>query len=234
MPKTAPKPPNSSASVLTTSSHKRRRWKRAKHWFCWIPRKRWAKMVSEVPNMIVLWNFATKSRLEASLAVLRNLLPYIFQGGLQPGSPSRQAAPGSSHYRESRWMFNKIWFKFPEHVSLKTLVLRNPCFGSSYPQVVRVPPVKNHCARLSNDIFEDETRRNPHATKCSQANTMPLSHHLSSEGSKTRRIFFSLQYNLCGFINDYYYVTMSIRSHTEVTVVIANLGVRISAFIMLM
>jgi len=25
------------------------------------------------------------------------------------------------------------------------LVLRTPCFGSSYPQVVRVPPVKNHC-----------------------------------------------------------------------------------------
>jgi len=51
---------------------------------------------------------------------------------------------GTSHYRESRWMFNKIWFKFPERVSLKTLVLRTPCFGSSYPQVVRVPPVKNH------------------------------------------------------------------------------------------
>jgi len=28
----------------------------------------------------------------ASLAVWRNLLPYIFQGGLQPGSPSRRAA----------------------------------------------------------------------------------------------------------------------------------------------
>ena len=34
-----------------------------------------------------------KSRLKASLAVWRNLLPYIFQGGLQPGSPSRRAAP---------------------------------------------------------------------------------------------------------------------------------------------
>ena len=29
-----------------------------------------------------------------SLAVWRNLLPNIFQGGLQPGSPSRRAAPG--------------------------------------------------------------------------------------------------------------------------------------------
>ena len=28
------------ASVLKTLSQKRRRWKRAKHWFCWIPRKR--------------------------------------------------------------------------------------------------------------------------------------------------------------------------------------------------
>ena len=90
---TAPKSPNSSASVLKTSSHKRRRWKRAKHWFWWIPRKRSAKMVSEVPKMIVLWNFATKSRLKASLAVWRNLLPYIFQGGVQPGSPSRRAVP---------------------------------------------------------------------------------------------------------------------------------------------
>ena len=94
MPKTAPKSPNSSASVLkTTSSHKRRRWKRAKHWFWRIPRKRWAKMVSEVPKMIVLWTFATKPRPKASLTVCRNLLPYIFQGGLQPGSPSRRAAP---------------------------------------------------------------------------------------------------------------------------------------------
>ena len=94
MPKTAPKSPNSSASVLKTSSHKRRCWKWAKHWFCWIPRKRWGKMVSEVPKMIVLWNFATKSRLKASLAVWRNLLPSILQGGLQPGSPSRRADPG--------------------------------------------------------------------------------------------------------------------------------------------
>jgi len=28
----------------------------------------------------------------ASLAIWRNLLPYIFRGGLQPGSPSRRAA----------------------------------------------------------------------------------------------------------------------------------------------
>ena len=48
-------------------------------------------------------------------------------------------------------MFNKIWFKFPERVSLKTLVLRTPCFGSSYPQVVRVPPVKNHCPRVQHN-----------------------------------------------------------------------------------
>ena len=60
--------------------------------FC-IPRKSWAKMVSEVPKMMVLWNFATKSRLKASSGVWRNLLPYIFQGGLQPGSPCRRAAP---------------------------------------------------------------------------------------------------------------------------------------------
>ena len=44
--------------------------------------------------------FVTKSKLNASLAVWRNLLLYIFQGGLQPGSPSRRAAPGS-HYSKT-------------------------------------------------------------------------------------------------------------------------------------
>jgi len=51
-------------------------------------------MVSGVPKMIVLSNFVTKSKLKASLTVWENLLPYIFQGGLQTGSPSRRAAPG--------------------------------------------------------------------------------------------------------------------------------------------
>jgi len=50
-------------------------------------------------------------------------------------------------------MFHKIWFKFPERVSLKTLVLRTPCFGSWYPQVVRVPPVKNHWSRENREMF---------------------------------------------------------------------------------
>ena len=35
--------------------------------------------------------------------------------------------------------------KFSGRVCLKMLVLRTPCFGVSYPQGVRVPPVKNHC-----------------------------------------------------------------------------------------
>ena len=37
--------------------------------------------------------FVTKCSVKASLAVWLNLLPYIFQGGLQPGSRSRRAAP---------------------------------------------------------------------------------------------------------------------------------------------
>jgi len=41
-------------------------------------------MVPGVPKMIVLSNFVTKSKLKASLTVWENLLPYIFQGGLQP------------------------------------------------------------------------------------------------------------------------------------------------------
>jgi len=54
-----PKSPNSSASVLKTSSHRRHHWKRAKHWFCWNTRKCWAKMLSQVLKMIMLWNFVT-------------------------------------------------------------------------------------------------------------------------------------------------------------------------------
>jgi len=46
-------------------------------------------------------------------------------------------------------MFDKIWFKFPVRVSLKTSVLRTPCFAFSYPQGVRVPPVKNHWSMAS-------------------------------------------------------------------------------------
>jgi len=34
-------------------------------------------------------------------------------------------------------------------VSLKILVLRTHRFDSSYPQGVRVPPVKNHCAKAN-------------------------------------------------------------------------------------
>ena len=41
---------------------------------------------------------------------------------------------GTSHYRQSRWMFNKIWFKFPERVSLKTLVLRTPALAPRTPK----------------------------------------------------------------------------------------------------
>jgi len=41
--------------------------------------------------------FVTKSKLKTSLAVWRNLLPYIFQGGLQPGSRSRRAAPAHNN-----------------------------------------------------------------------------------------------------------------------------------------
>jgi len=45
-------------------------------------------------------------------------------------------------------MFKKIWFKFSGRVSLKILMLRTPRFGCSYPQGVRVPPVKNHWHRV--------------------------------------------------------------------------------------
>ena len=152
MPKTAPKPANSWASVLKTSSHKRRPWKRAKHWFCWIPRKRWAKMVSEVPKMIVLWNFETKSRLKASLAVWRNLLSYIFQGGLQPVQTSR---PWSRPYcwkncTTSDWCFQiSINLQLPRHHSRPAVV----CFSVFYRTTVK--PHVDLCCRKDRGDFAD-------------------------------------------------------------------------------
>jgi len=64
---------------------------------------------------------ATISKLKASLAVWRNLLPYIFQGGLQPGSPSRRAAPGWGHASRSPWnsfpafLGNTLSFPYVQH-----------------------------------------------------------------------------------------------------------------------
>ena len=84
VPKTTPKSLNSSASVLKTSSHKRRRWKTAKHWFCWILGDVEQKWCRKYRKWLCCETFVTKSKLKASLAVWRNLLPNIFQGGLQP------------------------------------------------------------------------------------------------------------------------------------------------------
>ena len=38
-------------------------------------------------------------------------------------------------------------FKFQGVYPRKNLVVRTPCFSASYPQGVRVPPVKNHCSK---------------------------------------------------------------------------------------
>ena len=94
MPKTAPKPPNSSASVLKTSSHKRRRWKQRNIGFVGFLGNIEQKWCRKYRIWLCCEIFVTKSKLKASLVVWRNLLPYIFQGGLQPGSPSRRATPG--------------------------------------------------------------------------------------------------------------------------------------------
>ena len=45
------------------------------------------------------------------------------------------------------------------HGVTNSLVLRTPCFGSSYPQVVRVPPVKNHCRRGRDNVFQIQKTR---------------------------------------------------------------------------
>jgi len=40
-----------------------------------------------------------------------------------------------------------IFFIFGACIPETMLVLRTPCFSASYPQGVRVPPVKNHCIK---------------------------------------------------------------------------------------
>ena len=46
-------------------------------------------------------------------------------------------------------------FKFQGVYPRKNLVVRTPCFSASYPQGVRVPSVKNHCARKSIKGWKD-------------------------------------------------------------------------------
>jgi len=74
--------------------------------------------------------------------------------------------------------------------------------------------------------------------KCNKMVTsaMPPSHHLSSEDSKNSINFFSysqIQHKLWGLFSDYYYVTLPIFSHAEVTIVIADLGVQIFGILMM-
>jgi len=74
--------------------------------------------------------------------------------------------------------------------------------------------------------------------KCNKTVTsaMPPFHHSENKNSKNSINFFSrsqLPNKLCGLNSDYYYVTLPIHSHGEVTVVIANLGVRIFAILLL-
>jgi len=87
-------------------------------------------------------------------------------------------------------------------------------------------------------FFKDETRMNSHARKVQKNGHK---YHIaipSGEESKNSINLFShsqLQYKLCNLTNDCYciYVKLPIHSHAEVTVVIANLGVRIFAILLL-
>ena len=61
--------------------------------------------------------------------------------------------------------------------------------------------------------------------------SMPLSYHLSwaAKTVKTRSkyiLIHSCSTNYLALINDFYYITLPMHSHAEITVVIANLGVR--------
>ena len=102
---TAPKSPNSSASVLKTSSHKPCRWKTAKHWFCWIPRKRWVKWCREYGKWFCCEIFVTKSK-------LRRVWPFggifcltFFREGCSPAARLDEPllCPGAWQVLDSTW-----------------------------------------------------------------------------------------------------------------------------------
>jgi len=92
-----------------------------------------------------------------SLAVWRNLLPNIFQGGLQPGSPSRRAAPaGDQIALESQWRYRWIR-KTAAHAwgTLRVCVTSFTHFtlhcygigvGLRIPQITQAPPWVSHRA----------------------------------------------------------------------------------------
>jgi len=53
-------------------------------------------------------------------------------------------------------MFNKIWFKFPERVSLKTLVLRTPALAPRTPKWYVYPRLRTtglKCWQLIYKVF---------------------------------------------------------------------------------
>jgi len=76
---------------------------------------------------------------------------------------------------------------------------------------------------LSIDIFEDETRMHPRAMKMQRSchkchTTVP---YRKANTVKTRSIYFSFTAAVptAWRINDYYYITLPIHSHAEVTIV---------------
>jgi len=75
VPKTAPKSPNSSASMLKTSSHEWCRWQAAKHRFFGFLGNVEPKWCRKYRNWLCCEIFVTKSKHKASLAVWRTLLP---------------------------------------------------------------------------------------------------------------------------------------------------------------
>ena len=75
VPKTAPKSPNSSASMLKTLSHNRHRWKWAKHCFFGFLGNVESKWCRKYRKWLCCEIFVTKSKLKASLAFWQNILP---------------------------------------------------------------------------------------------------------------------------------------------------------------
>jgi len=82
---------------------------------------------------------------------------------------------------------------------------------------------------LSNDLFEDETRMHPRAMKVQRnGHKVPRRHPITEKQKQlinTRSISFLIHScsTNCGFINNYYYVTLPVHSHAEVNIVMGYL-----------
>ena len=130
-----------------TSSHKRRRWKTAKHWFCWIPRKRVGSTENDCvvkfsqlnPNLrrvqpfggIFGLHFSGRAAARQPLLTsrpwflpLQSSIPVATRGALwvNPRQTKLQSPPNWNNKHQKSGVFVKILDVKPPCTNVKTLV----------------------------------------------------------------------------------------------------------------